>query len=235
MASRKRPIGGIPRQMTIGKIVLTEGKRAEYLPLLLSFKRMCTANIAPTFIAEVLPKTNILFLAQETETKTTRMSQRVVINYVGFALVTIVNSETWKIQLLCAQSGYGKPLMTKIEAEAAKQGITRITLDALSNVISYYRRFGFLNSETCDENPEVTALAQELKQMDRHDIEKDLHYQRFLQKLIDEKRTVDKDCTGFSIDYVQYPKSCSYNGYPMTKCLSTHASKRQRSELPPVS
>ena len=130
--------------------------------------------------------------------------------------------------LVCAKTGtrgIGLQLMDRFIADAKAQGLQRVTLDALPQVIQYYRKkYGFKLSKQCEESHDVTERLSVLegrppfRSMD--DTFEDPEMVQLLNLVIESDLSADPKCKQLKAaedpDYLQV---CSSSGYFMTLCL----------------
>ncbi len=137
----------------------------------------------------------------------------------------------WHIILVCAKSGtkgVGISLINRFIEEAKARGVSRITLDALPQVIRYYRnKFNFKLSKTCNENPQVKKMLDQMSSYPNvytlEQAHEDPYMVELLNKVIDLGLSQGPICKeqkrlslGIDLDYLYF---CSIDGYRMTLCL----------------
>uniref|UniRef100_A0A6C0EL78 N-acetyltransferase domain-containing protein n=1 Tax=viral metagenome TaxID=1070528 RepID=A0A6C0EL78_9ZZZZ len=161
---------------------------------------LCHGAVSHTYILQQMgEKPNYIFLSIKTNDKT--RSKAPFITVSGFAIVFAKNN-AYYIDVICAK-GVGSRLINTILLQARMQRIRFVTLSALPNVITYYRKFGFVNTaphETCG----TREMTRKLAKLTHEDIPD------FLTYLISKGHVRKKWCTKV--------ETCDSEGYPMTWC-----------------
>ena len=119
-------------------------------------------------------------------------------------------------------------------------GINRVTLDALPQVINYYRnKFGFRLSKTCHEDHSVEQVIAGMSPKPNFtslpEVHADPEMVQLLNLIIDMGLSANPNCMAAraegirnnSIDYLQV---CSSDGYLMTLCLDEVVPQRKRKQ-----
>lgn len=150
--------------------------------------------------------------------KTIGKKRPTLTRFMGFVVVQDRGHEFY-IDLICAK-GVGSQLVNQVKELAVANGKRAVTLSALSNVIPYYRKLGFKNTDhICNEDPAVTEYASRFttaKFATTSAAESNPSFRPFLGFLVDRQLTADKSCR--SVD------DCAGDGFSMTWCVPSHAS-----------
>lgn len=166
-------------------------------------------EINPNYIHSAFNSTDIVVVSR-TSVRQTRSSNAIQ----GFALVKVKPDHLY-IDVLCAKGG-GLLLIDRVESLARKMNKPYLMLNALPSVINLYKtKRGFVHSEKqCTENNQVKQLGNIVKSKifsSSNNAMEDKEFKKLLKRLIDLKLTANKACKSV--------KSCSTDGYTMTKCL----------------
>lgn len=133
----------------------------------------CKKGISPSYftVSRVLDANDFLVLLTYTPDREREYDERIV----GFALVsdlsgrTSGNDDSLYIDVICSNNSLhhtrfpgGKVILNAIVEYARESGYGSVSLKALSNVVNYYRQFGFrfLKNGESDEQPNIHALAE---------------------------------------------------------------------------
>lgn len=162
---------------------------------------LCRGAVSHSYILQQMGSVpDYIFIALKMNEPKTRSSTP-FITVSGFAIVFVKNN-SYYIDVICAK-GVGSRLIKRILIQARLEQIRYVSLSALPNVITYYRRFGFVNTaphETCGTK-EMTEKLAKLETQDLPD---------FLTYLISKGHIRKKWCTKV--------ETCNAEGYPMTWC-----------------
>lgn len=138
------------------------------------------------------------------------------------------------ILLVCARrgtSGIGLRLIDRFIEDVRAKGYNQVTLDALPQVIKYYRnKFGFKLSKTCEEDPAVQQSLTEMASFNQpnflsmDEVHQDPYMVGLLNRIIDLGLAANPGCKAArtlsrrrkDLDYLN---TCSTDGYTMTLCL----------------
>jgi ribosomal protein S18 acetylase RimI-like enzyme len=127
------------------------------------------------------------------------------------------------IDVVCAnQPGLGEAMLNAAEKRASQRGLEGLVLSSLPHVVGYYRRIGYRNRETCDEeNPKLSTsfvtMAKPLIDRYKKDVAKYIYdkegaeYRKFLNELRKSNLAKNKNCKTVT--------DCNKDGYIMTKCF----------------
>jgi N-acetylglutamate synthase-like GNAT family acetyltransferase len=125
----------------------------------------------------------------------------------GIAFLQVRQNSVY-IDVICA-SGVGSMLLEETFNYAKSKGKQYVTLSALSHVIGYYRKFGFVHGhETCVENKNVNSY---YKNPTSPVSPLNKEYRRLLQLLVQKRFVSNPGCK--TVD------DCSLDGFIMTRCL----------------
>lgn len=218
-----------------------------------NIKELCKGLVTRTYIAKdkknsatgvkelsALHMADAIMLAYS-EKKTRHGGKRVFVT--GFAILNHQPANGVYIDVICAK-GYGKQMIEHIEKYAKAEGKAFVHLSALPHVINYYRKLGFVHSESdeCKEHHLVTKQAEKVKSLrfgkkkikgvvytDAEMAVKDQKFDKLLKALVRHGYTKDKTCRGTKLGYMKfgsnvdgtpnYVNGCSVDGYIMRKCL----------------
>ena len=125
----------------------------------------------------------------------------------GIAFIQVRQNSVY-VDVICA-SGVGRDILQETFNYAKSKGKKYVTLSALSHVIGYYRKFGFIHGfETCVENNNVnryyknpTSPASPINR----------EYRRLLELLVQKRFVSNPGCKTVN--------NCSLDGFIMTMCL----------------
>ena len=133
------------------------------------------------------------------------------------------------IDVVCAdQSGVGSALLEQAENRAKRRHLKGLILFSLAHAVGYYRKLGYRHREACIEEDldlsqayvqMVKPLIDTWKGASAEEITKAINsrsqqgnaYKEFLELLRRRDLVYDKGCKNL--------KTCSINGYVMTKCF----------------
>lgn len=140
------------------------------------------------------------------------------------------------ILLVCAKPntrGVGLKLIERVISDYQAENYGKITLEALPQVINYYRnKFNFKLSKTCSEDEGINDLANIVSgrryetSADAHD---DPEMVALLDSIIEAGLSTDPNCLKMKNNGdADYLAECSSNGYWMTLCLDRPKKRKNR-------
>lgn len=174
---------------------------------------LCSRNINSSYLTyHSFKLCDHLFVALDIETKT--RSKKGLITLYGFVLIQELNDELY-IDVICSK-GYGKKLLQHVDELANYLNKKYITLNALPQVINFYKKLGFVHAEKqcyhktkIIENMSNHLKNKKFKSHNNSVIDKEFKF--LLKVLMHEKLTGNKSCKSL--------KECSLDGFKMTKCV----------------
>lgn len=199
-------------------------------------RRLCRGGIDPSYIKKTLTKSHVIIYAEHDLGLTPKTQQpRTVKGHrteiIGFVSIVDLTPETFYVQLVCVQSSSPVPklgilLMDAVKELARKRTKKYVTLDALPNVILFYRRLGFVNMNLkCIDIPGLAEMIDPFMQSKtvfrtEADVMKNQEYVNVLQMLVNNRLVRDIYCTTVA--------ECNNIGYMMTWCVDQPQPQQER-------
>lgn len=162
---------------------------------------MCRKSLSNAYISALFKDTarplDVVFIMHALHQK---RSARVHKSMAGFVLCQFVSSrddhlpDGLRVRIICARQG-GKVLLQHVEHYAREIGLGHVELEAVPNVINFYRSCGYRHVSSCAEQEDASVAAsaeqQRTKRFKRdEDIVKDRSYVAFMRKLVDNGMSV---------------------------------------------
>ena len=137
---------------------------------------------------------------------------RSMTNFNGYLLFKIYSNYLY-VDVICSK-GAGKALLKECYDLAKKMGKFQIKLSALPHVISFYRKQGFVHSESCTMDSNIQNKSNKIlskRFTNLNNVMKDKNFDDLLSTLVKKKLVAKKKCK--TVD------DCSKDGFSMTKCI----------------
>jgi hypothetical protein len=173
---------------------------------------LCKADVMQSYVRGP-SKSSADMIAIAHVTKHSR-STKPIVRVVGFANIRIMQNSLY-IDVLCG-SGGGRTLVKAIIELAIEMDKKYVQLNALPQVINFYRKMGFMHTRSCKEKDHIQKLSAKFKTLLFRKMDHAITHRAFktlLSALIKDGLTSEKGCKTIP--------NCSVEGYTMTKCVLT--------------
>ena len=195
---------------------------------------MCHSQLSKDYIfLQLENSTDVVLVMDEESIKRNGRVQRSVRGFAMCQFVTHNFTPGLRITIICAKSN-GGVFIKKVDEYALRTGCTYVELEAVNNVINFYRKYGYRHITSCDqeETPalHLTAEVQSTKKFENKEVlNSDKDYVNFMRDLTDSGFSVScrPDHQKISEDTF-YNNMCDANGFRMKKCLTNQTSKHPK-------
>lgn len=212
--------------MSSDSIFLVKDKReiSKYIDLISRNTRTLCLNIGAQYWKHIRQSIDFLYVLGKPINAYSLGSELIK----GFLIGTLDEREGHAhILLVCAKpnvKGGGLRLIETCISDMISQNANTITLEALPQVINYYRnKFNFKLSRICSEDPEINRLGNLIAQRRFSTIDEaraDSDMVRLLNQLIEAGLSSDPKCLEmYANKDDDYLAQCSSSGYWMTLCI----------------